>query len=686
VFQLDERTEGWAAGLQMAALALASQPNAAVFVKNFSGSHRYILDYLIEEVLSHQPEDIQNFLLETSILKNLSAPLCDSVTGFPSRDGHRSSQQLLGYLEQANLFLIPLDSERTWYRYHHLFADLLRARLDQQAPDLAHDLHSRASCWYEANQRYPEAIDHALAGGKFEHACALIEAQVSYRVTHNGMGLLLGWIHKLPADMALNRPWLCIAQAWSLMFTNESDQSEPLLRAAERNIPPDTPTELQNDLRGQIACLWAGFFANIYDETQRTIEMARQALTYLSLADAVNRTYAKYLLGRMYFLRGDFSQALPILTEIIHDCIQAAATNYLAQTLSLVSKICRLEGRLQDSIDLLQEGCGFIEASDPRRITVSGMAFIGQVDVLREWNRLDEAEDLAKRSLELLLPWENPSSICSCYTWMVRIYIAKGNPAMAEAVLNSAIAAIRGRRPMAGVTSDLNNARVWYWLTTGQVQMASQWALQQKETFSTANTYLICQELDEMILARVLIAEGKPEQAQQLLEPLAAAAERGNRFGRLIEIQILQALAFQLLGDQEQARILLEKSLTLAEPEGYIRSFIDEGEAMRKLLLAYSRIPSSLHKSYAQKLLACLGVPGQPDAPEVHSSNLVEPLTPREIEVLQWMAEGFSNHQIAEKLILAEGTIKYYVHAVLGKLAVRSRTQAIVEAKKLKII
>lgn len=696
VSQLDERTEGWAAGLQMAGLALASHPDTAVFVQSFSGSHRFILDYLIEEVLLHQPEDIQSFLLQTSVLENLCASLCDAVMPLPSESAHRSSQQMLEYLERANLFLIPLDSERNWYRYHHLFADLLHARLDQQDPMLACELHRRASLWYEDNQRQPEAIDHALAGGDVERACTLIEGQVPYRVTHNGMGLLLGWIRELPAEMAHNRPWLCIAQAWSLMFTTEMDQCEPLLQSAERNIPPEMPAQMQNELRGHLACLWAAFYALIYDESQRTIEMARQALTYLPESESVVRTFATYLVGRTYFLYGDFSQALTILIKNSQDCMQTAATNYLAYTLSIISRICRIEGRLGDAIERVKDGCAYIEACDPRRVTVAGIAYNGQVDVLREWNHLGEAEALARQSLDLLIPWESPGSICTIYNWMIRIYLAQGKYATAEAMLNTAIATLRGRTPMAGVLNDLKNAQVLYWVTTGQVQKASQWALEQEKVSSTEDDYPICREQDEMTLARVQIAEGRSQQALMRLEPLAQAAEQFGRFGRLIEMHILQALAYHVQGETMQALHRLENALGLAEPEGYLRIFLDEREPMRELLTAYIQSKAPKHRIYAQKIISAFSIQA---SNTTHASAATDKanalqflghpddvLTSREIEVLQRMAEGFSNRQIAQQLILAEGTVKFYIHSIYEKLDAHNRTKALIEAKKRKLI
>ncbi len=688
--QLDERTEGWAAGLQMAALALTNQPDTAVFVKNFSGSHRYILDYLIEEVLTYQPGDIQSFLLQTSVLENLCASLCDAVISPPARDRHRSSQQILEYLEHANLFLIPLDSERNWYRYHHLFADLLCARLDQQDPGLTCELHSRASRWYEHHQHDPEAIEHALAGGAVERACTLIEAQAPYRLIHNGMGMLLNWIQKLPEETANSRPWLCIAQAWSMMFSNMEKETEPLLQAAERNISPDTPTELQNEWRGQIACLRAAISVDIYDGTQPTIDLARQALSALSPANMVHRTFAKFSLGRMYFLSSDFSRAVPILVENSRDCMTAGATNYLAPTLNILSKIHRMQGQLKDTIELLREGRAYIEACDPRQVSFAGGAFIGQADVLREWDQLEAAEALAKRSVDLVIPWENPSAICTCYTTLIRIYLAQGKPALAEAALNAALKTIKGRKPMAGVINELNYAQVWFWLSTGQAQIAAQWMREQSQRTPARHTHLIYQELDEITFARVMIAEGQPDHALQALEPLAEAAKQFGRFGRLIEIYALQALALQAHRKQEQALKRLENALRLAEPQGYLRIFLDEGESMRALLAAYLKTLSTEHRGYAQKIISAF-VAGNPTPAQAKDSHCQEThpddvLTAREIEVLGAMAEGLSNRQIADRLILAEGTIKFYIHSVYEKLEAHNRTQALLEAKKRNLV
>lgn len=685
VSHLVERTEGWAAGLQMAALALKNQKDPSLFVRNFTGSHRYILDYLAEEVLRQQPEAVQDFLMRTSVLENLNGDLCDAVIGGATGKADNSSQAMLEYLERANLFLVSLDAERTWYRYHHLFADLLLARLEKQSPQEVSGLHLRASKWYEQNGRLPEAINHALAARDYDPACRLIEPLVEQYVAQNGMGLLLKWIDQLPPEIALSRPWLCIARAWSCLFTNSVEKIEPFLQAAEQNMRLEGRPDLRSGRLGHIACLRA-FIADVQGDVPRTIEMARLALESLHPEDAANRTFAKYMLGRGSYIRGDLSQAAEILTENARDCMRAGLTNIIAPTLSQLSIIYRIQGRLRASVALLRAGKEYIEKNDPRRVTVAGVAYVGQAYVMLEWNELDAAEKLGRRALELTESWVNPSATCGCCVLLARVYQAQDKLPAAEEMLRRAEESIHGRGPLAGVNPDLDAARVGFWLAAGQVTRASQWAQSQSQNSAPGAAFSIVKEQEEITLARVLIAEGKFEAALRSLESLAGMAEPAGRFGRLVVMRGLQALAFQGCSDRTRALEALEKSLALAEPEAYLRAFLDEGQPMHALLLVYSQAQPAAHQPYVQGLLGAFTVAGKIPLPQAQHPAQIEPLTRREIDVLQLMAEGFSNHKIAEKLFLAEGTVKFYVHTVLEKLGVHNRTQAIVEAKKQKII
>ena len=694
IYSLDDRTEGWIAGLQMAALAIKSislsKPiDTAKFVNNFTGSNRYILDYLVEEVLRHQSQEVQDFLLQTSILVNLNGSLCDAVIGIQSWKTNGqfiSSQMILEYLERANLFLVSLDSDRRWYRYHHLFADLLRARLEQRVPEMVPELHKRASKWYEQNQHIPESIDHALDAGEYEQACSLIDTLVGKTLLQNtGFGMLLGWIKRLPAKISLSHPWLCIVQAYSAVFTNEVEKIGPLLEAAEQAIPPENHPELLNSWRGNIASLRA-FAADNHNDVPQTILMAEQALEYLRSDDSATRTFAKYMLGRAYFLSGDFSHAETTLTENIHECIESKTTNSIATSLSLLSIIYRIKGRLRESNKLLEMGQANIEKFDARRVTVGGLAFVGQAVVLQEWNDLEAAEKIIRKSLQLCVPWNSPSATCRCYMVLARILQSQGNLLEAGETLLLAEASIQGRSPMPEVLSDLNAIQVGYWLASGQTSRALRWSQGFGKSIKPEDGFSITQEQDEISFSRVLVAERQFDVALQNLGSMAIVAEIGARTGRLIVIRILQALALNAMGKQQQALEMLQISLAMAEPEGYLRIFIDEGEPMQKMLVAYLHaFPAGL-TSYARTLLAAFITPHPMELSRTQSSNLVKSLTSREIEILQAMAEGFSNHQIAEKFTLAEGTVKFYVHSVLEKLGVHNRTHAVLEAKKNKII
>ena len=692
--RLEERTEGWIAGLQMAALALRSisqtkPEEISFFVGNFAGSNRYILDFLVEEVLNHQPQEIQDFLLQTSILESLSGPLCDAVTGLRSRasvDEVHSSQYILEYLERSNLFLVSLDPDRHWYRYHHLFADLLHARLEQNALQHMPELHRQASEWYEQNHRFPEAIAHALHAMDYGRACRLIEVLIDERMrAQSGITPLWAWIRQLPPEIVLTRPWLCIMQAMSAMFLNDVDKIEPFLKAAEQAIHPDDRPDMHKTWQGHIACLRA-YVADVHNDVPRTIEMTHIALSCLQPDDHATRAFAKYLLGRAYYMCGDFSKALRTLTENVYESIEANLANVIAPSLSMLSIIYRTMGKLRESLDLTADGRAYIESYDPRRVTIGGLAFVGQALVLRERNDLDEAERIIRKSLELCEPWASPSATCRCYMVLARVLQSQGMLPAAGEALRLAEESIRGHSPFPEVLCDLDAARVSFWLATNQLPKASQWAQEWQKSVQPDAAFSIPQEQNDLTLTRVLISENSLDVALQTLGRLATAAENAGRMGHLIQIRTLQSLSFHKKGIQSLSFEMLGKSLALAEPEGYIRIYIDEGETMRDLIQAYTQTTSSENKLYAQKLLQAFNAAGSDGVSVGSSSNLVEPLTAREFEILQAMAEGLSNRQIAEKFILAEGTVKFYVHTVLVKLGVHSRTQAILEAKKQKII
>jgi LuxR family maltose regulon positive regulatory protein len=574
---LESRTEGWIAGLQMAALSMQGRQDLSQFIQSFTGSHRYIMDYLVDEVLIRQSEEIQKFLLNVSILKRLSGPLCDALLD------QKDSLSILEKLEKANLFLISLDDNRNWYRFHHLFADLLHARLQQQSPERIPELHIRCSQWYEANQLMDEAIEHALAAQDYDRAARLIDQMAGPMIARSGGLVLQGWIDRLPQEIALNRPWLCISQAWVRMSTGLIDQAEPLLQAAERRICSDDPPRLQQEWLGHIACIRA-YLADLHGDVPATIEMAEQALQHLPREDTANRTSVGFVLGRAYLAQGQFSQGIAVLSENVRQCMEAGTFNMIAPSLAALSKIYRLQGRLHAVIDLLEKARQYIEPRDARRFYLAGNAYIGPAEVLREWNDLETAEITARTALDLVSVWENPSVTCAAYTVLARIFQSQGRLDAAMDALLSAEAAVRGRILVSDVQGDLNATRIKLWLSTGELNKADQWAQDWEKNLDPGAAFSISREQDEMTFTRVLIANGQSERASQILLRLAESSLTGGRNSRSIEALVLQSIALFKQKNTSEALRVIDQSLVLAEPEKYMRVFLDEGQPMADLL------------------------------------------------------------------------------------------------------
>jgi LuxR family maltose regulon positive regulatory protein len=389
--------------------------------------------------------------------------------------------------------------------------------------------------------------------------------------------------------------------------------------------------------------------------------------------------------GRAYYTSGDFSRAVTILSETVSDCILAGTTNIVAPTLGLLSKIYRIEGKLRESIDLLAGGWAYIERSDPRKVTVAGVALLGRANVLREWNDLEQAEILSRRSIELSDSWENPSATCSAYVVLLRVLQDKGNLSLAGEALHAAEEFTRGRIPLSETIAELNHGRVCYWLATGELSQAIAWASKFAGQNLPGKPFSISNEYDQITLARVWIACENFASALQILDQLAPAAEAAGRFGHLLEIRILQALAHRAFGNEQQAGKSLQQALALGKPRGYIRLFVNTGKPMQSMLRELANPGGAYQDAYVTRLLAAFE-PAVVQAGAALQPGLPDPLTPREVDVLRLLAEGMSNRAIAEKLVLAEGTVKYYVHTVLDKLGVSNRTQAGIEAKKHKLI
>ena len=697
---LDARTEGWIAGLQMAALSMRGRKDVTGFIEAFSGSHRFVLDYLVEEVLDRQSSDTQNFLLKTSILERMTAPLCDAVTG---RD---DSQPILAQLEQANLFLIPLDDERRWYRYHHLFADLLRSRLEQTPPSVPPSggderggvpaLHCRASEWYEQNGLTIEAVSHALAAGDIDRVARLVEGNALAMMDHGELSTLVGWLDALPDEVVRSRPWLCVAHAWALIHAGQLDAVESLLQGAEKALDAfgehaETPAipplrtqaqvsraELQH-IAGHVAAIRA-YAGTLKGDMSRVRELACEALEHLPEEDLMARGWAATLLASAFRYSGDLSAAAQALTEALAISQVAGDSNVAANILCDLAELQAVQGKLHEAAatcwDALQLTDGYARLGG-RQLPIIGHAYTRMSAVLREWNDLEAAVRYAREGLELGKQWGQVAALLHGYGEVARALQAIGD-------VDGALDAIHQARHITSGVSSWFVARVAAWearlrLAQGDVAVASRWA---QESGLSVDDELSFQRYEEYCaLARFRIAQGRVDEAVRLLARLLNMTEAAGAMGRVIEILVLQALALQALGKVDQALTALERALSLAEPEGYVRTFIDEGAPMGELLRQAAA--RGIKLDYVSALLIALE--SETKTKDVHPS-LIEPLSERELEVLRLLATGLSNKEIAQTLVIAVGTVKQHLKSIYGKLQVHNRTEAASRARDLGLL
>jgi len=703
---LEDRTEGWIAGLQFAALAMRDRDDLTGFVQAFRGSNRFVVDYLVEEVLARQPPHLQAFLLQTSILDRMCGPLCDAMLLGPddaSTAEDAYSQVLLAELERSNLFLVPLDDERHWYRYHHLFADLLRQRLRSGASRAAIDaLHDRASAWFASHGHGVEAIHHALACASWERAARLIEEYAWPMMFRGQFATMIDWFRTLPAAMMRVRPTLYVLYAVMLMHTSQPTAAEERLGEAEACLGPDTPEEVQRLVQGMAHTTRStiGFYQG---DLTRCIAHAEQALSLLPQEASIPRTAASGFAALAFLVSGDVGPAVERRMATAASVARTADNRFVVLRLRVLqARLQMMQGRLRAAAATLRAAAAV--APEPggvqRLIGSEGYYFI-LGDLCREWNDLGAAEELLRSGMERALgEWTTNGLLLS---WgavaLARLQQAQGDHAGAEATLEQFAALGRQRSFDPRVLAQVATMGARLALARGDLAAAARWAAASGPRPGEAPAYE--REAEQLTLARVLIAGGvdaaleAPAQAHGMLAQLLAAAEAGGRSGSVVEILILQALALWAAGDVPFALATLERALACAEPEGYVRSFVDEGPPMAALLREYIT-GNGPYQRYAEELLAVFQAPGAPlslastPAPTAELrlpiSGLIEPLSVREIEILQLIAAGHSNQAIADTLIIAVGTVKKHINNIFSKLDVQSRTQALARAREIGLI
>jgi LuxR family maltose regulon positive regulatory protein len=686
---LETRTEGWIAGLQLAALSMQGHKDATSFIKSFTGSHRLVLDYLIEEVLEQQPESVQAFLLETSILNRLTGSLCDALTG------QENSQETLEMLDRANLFIIPLDEQRHWYRYYHLFADLLRQRLHHTQPGQLPTLHQRASEWYEQNGFFDEAIEHTLRGDDFKKAAQLIEEQVDAISEHPK---ILRWLDELPVEVISSKPQLCIFRARHLFSNGQLEKAEQALQVAEhaldtkfigqtgsKSIEQDQQSNAaRNVIIGMTAVIRA-FLAIYKGHIQETIDQSRKALDHLPEQNVTWRSAAALPFGDAIMFKGDIEASYDTRMETLemskksgHPFLILVSNGRLAWTL-------RHQGKLKQVIELCEQQLQYANQFGLSNMSVSGWIMTLWGEALAEINEMAGAIQKANNGVELI---GSGSGDLAVFGWgnlnLVRILFSNGDMVGAKEVIQRLENIIQDTHRLI-----LNQIFAWkarIWLEENELEAASKWV---EEFYLKANEKLnLLSEIECIVLTRTLIDQGSLDEATKLLQQLLNAAEVGKHTSRIIKILILQAMVFQAGDDTTQALVTLERALTLAKQEDFVRIFVDEGPPMARLL--HDALSRGISPDYVRQLLGAFPLDESEQATstksKVDQSELIEPLSEREIEVLQLVAEGLTSREIAARLYLSPNTVKVHTRNINSKLGVNSRVKAVVKARTLGIL
>ena len=652
IHALEQRTEGWIAGLQLVGITLQGLKDKGSFIQEFTGSSRFILDYLMEEVVNRQPGNVRDFLLQTSILERLCGPLCEAVTG------QRDASELLKKLDQGNMFIVPLDNSQTWYRYHHLFAELLRHQQQSGLPVDTITLHQRASQWFETAGYLPEAIQHTLQAGDWTKAAALIGRVNDGMFKRGEIVTVIGWLEKLPEQFTFSQPELCMAYAWALLLTEKYAKAGIVLAKAQKIASSDS------FYQGQVANGQA-YLARAVGDNLGVIRSSQMALSLLPEDDHSRRGSLLMNLGIVYWHEGNLEQAEKTLVDgqeksALSNNLYAQLTCevFLARTLASRGFIREAATKYQS---VLQRGS---------QVPISTLAYFDLGALHYEWNELDKAELFIQQGMDLgrrtrNVEFQVAGLIVQAYVWLARqdwtaaASIADQAYALGEnfsAQTRARCAACQAHVALA--VGDLKNARHWLEQFHGNVD---------------SHPFF---RFSGLLQARLLIAQGHLEAAADELKLRYETAFQAGWGYALAAIRARQALA---AGSSQTGLDYLADALRMAEPEGYVRTFTDAGLGLIPILRDAAQ--QGITPGYVKRILTSMDT--HPSAPASTRSMLVEPLSEREIEVLRLVTAGLSNREIAGKLFISPGTAKTHVHNLYGKLGVRSRIQAAARAKEL---
>lgn len=702
------RTEGWAVGLQMTALSMKRQADLPGFIAAFTGTHHFILDYLIEEVLHYQSAQVQDFLLATAVLDTLSGPLCEALIQDAAQTGC-AAQEMLENLERDNLFIVPLDDERRWFRYHHLFGELLRNQLDRRFPGRAAELHQRASRWFEQQGQFTQAVKHAIKAGDTAHAATLLEAYGETLFNQGNMLSLLDAIRQIPLDVVRGRARLYLYLAWLLVLTGETAQAESILEEIERRqdhyldeamrhqsgeSAPDTPGFIQGTIYAARA-----FLAFRAGDPALAADLSRQALEALPAAHQFMRGRVMLSLGAITLQLGNTEEGCRLLLET-SQMAQAEGNGYTAVAcLSTVGGHQLLMGRLHQARETLQRALDLATIQGNRRLPYAAIALVEMSDLYYEWNELQAALHAAEEAVTLGKEWALASTLVRGPLALARVLFRQGQVEQAWALFRQIQRSMEALQVGPTIHAQVDTTRVQFWLSEpGGVAQAAQWARAQSGLLSADDVTLSQREPEAIALAQVLVTVKRLDEAAVLLERLRRLTGAEGRLRRMVTVLALEAICWSAQGLAQKAVDGVEQALALAEPQGLVRTWMDLGTPAAELLVAAldrrkspprradeQARPSTASLAYLSRLVEAFGLP-RPRPDQVASPVENAYLSDRELEVLRCMAAGMSNADIARHLVIEVSTVKRHINHIFTKLDVDTRMQAILKARDLGLL
>ena len=692
VVSLETRTEGWITGLHLAALSIQDKEDAAGFISEFAGDDRYIVDYLVDEVLAQRPRGTQDFLLQTSILNRMTGSLCNAITG---QDG---GQELLERLDQANLFIVPLDNRRRWYRYHHLFTDLLRHRLTESTNSQEINiLHQRASQWYEKNDFLVEAVEHALAAEDFDNAIRLIDLGSSELLMQSQQNLLLKWQDELPGELVASHPRFCMIMAWAWVSMGHPGEAEDCLQFIEgylgtemaelfseqdraEKIDPAVQSALAEVavLRIEMA-IEQGNISQVFKLSRLVLPyLEDEERPYLYNQQKDSRNVVLFVLGLAYKISGKLSQADEALSQAALLAQERGNVHLVSGSVGHLASVKSIQGHLRQAVSTCQRGLKLVQEMVGERSPMSGLIHAELGNLLYEQNDLESALHHLQEGIDVAKPWGYMEAFLQGYTGLARVRAAQGDWEAAFAALDELAELGKGNPAM--VMPAVESLRVLLWIAQGKVDAANLWTM---STSPDPEGKININHLDElMVFTHLLITRGSYNEAIDLLTRTINTAEAEGWLGSLIKMCVLLALAHQAGGEKDKSMNALEQALITAKPEGYVRVFVDAGDLMATLLREAEK--RDIAPDYIPKLLAAFESDNVQVEPPSDTS-LIEPLSERELEVLRLLRTELSGPEIASELMIALSTMRTHTQNIYSKLGVSNRRAAVRRAEELNL-